>query len=104
MQHFTATGKLVLPDGYIDATFSYGCKQVDSKLVVFTNIKTPLLSLDALQQLNIVVIHLAESSVSPPEQAHTSLNRITLSDSSILLPFVSDQSCIFEYWIALLFF
>ena len=43
-----------------------------------------------LQQLNIVVFHLTESSVNPPEQAHTSLNRISLSDLSILLPFDSD--------------
>ena len=43
-----------------------------------------------LQQLNIVVIHLTESPVIPPEQAHTSLNRISLSDFSILLPFDSD--------------
>ena len=54
----TATGKQMLPDGYIDARFSYGCKQADSKLVVFKNIKTPLLSVDVLQQLNIVVINL----------------------------------------------
>ena len=80
----------MLPDGYIDARFSYGRKQANSKLVVFKNTKTPLLSVDVLQQLNIVVIHLAESFVNLPEQAHTSLNRISLSDSSILLWFDFD--------------
>ena len=73
----TATGEQMLPDGYIDARFSDGSKQADSKLVVFKNIKTLLLSVDVLQQLKIVVIHLTESSVSPPEQAHTSLNRVS---------------------------
>ena len=43
-----------------------------------------------LQQLNMVVIHLTEFPVIPPEQAHISLNRISLSNSSILLPFDSD--------------
>ena len=87
----TATGEQMLPDGYIDARFSYGCKQADSKLVVFKNIEAPLLSVDVLQQLKIVVIHLTESSVSPSEQAHISLNRASLSDSSILLPFDPDH-------------
>ena len=86
----TATGEQMLPDGYIDARFSYGCKQANLNLVVFKNIKTPLLSVNVLQQLNIVVIHLAESSVNLPEQAHTSFNRISLSDLSILLSFDSD--------------
>ena len=76
----TATGEQMLPDGYIDARFSDGSKQADSKLVVFKNIKTLLLSVDVLQQLKIVVIHLTESSVSPPEQAHTSLNRVSSFD------------------------
>ena len=80
----------MLPDGYIDARFSYGCTQADSKLVAFKNIKTPLLSVNVLQQLKIVLIHLTES-VSPPEQAHTSLNRASLSDSSILFPFDSNH-------------
>ena len=86
----TATREQMLTDGYIDARLSYGCKQADSKLVVFKNTKIPLLSVDVLQQLNIVVINLTESSVSPPEHAYTSLNRVSLSDSSILLPFDSD--------------
>ena len=57
---------------------------------MFKNIKTPSLAVVVLQQLNIVVIHLTKSSVNPPEQAHTSLSRISLSDSSILLPFDSN--------------
>ena len=52
----TATGEQMFPDGYIDARFSYGCKQADSKFVVFKNIKALLLSVDVLQQLHIVVI------------------------------------------------
>ena len=47
--------------------------------------------MDVLQQLKIVVIHLTQSSVRPPEQAHTFLNRASLSDSSILLPFNPDH-------------
>ena len=47
--------------------------------------------MDVLQQLKIVVIHLTQSSVSPPEQEHTSLNKASLSDSSIFLPFDSDH-------------
>ena len=41
-----AAGEQMLPDGYIDARFFYGCKQAGSKLVVFKNIKTPLLSVE----------------------------------------------------------
>ena len=63
-----ATGEQMLPNGCINAKFSYECKQADSKLVVLKNIKASLLSVYVLQQLNIVVIHLAESSVNPPEQ------------------------------------
>ena len=58
----TVIGEQMLPDGYIHVRFSYGCKKADSKVVVFKNIKTLLLFVDVLQQLNIVVIHLTESS------------------------------------------
>ena len=85
----TASGEQMLP-----GRFCCGCKQADSKLVVFKNIKTTLLFVDVLQKLNIFLIHSAESSVNPLEQAHTSLNRISLSDSSILHPF--DSNCIFN--------
>ena len=76
----TVTGEKMLSEGYNDVRFYYGCKQAESKLVVFKNIKTPLLSVEVLQKLNIVVIHSNESSVNQLDQANTSPTKIIRPD------------------------
>ena len=42
----TAIGEKMTPEGYVYARFYFGQSYVDSKLVVFRDIKTPLLSID----------------------------------------------------------
>ena len=53
----TATGEKMTPECYVYARFYFGQSYVDSKLVVFRDIKTPLLSIDVAKKLNIVHIN-----------------------------------------------
>ena len=65
----TATGKKMTPEGYVYVRFYFGQSYVDSKLVVFRDIKTPLLSIDVARKLNIVYINTKRSSKHPEFEA-----------------------------------
>ena len=65
----TATGEKMTPEGYVYARFYFGQSYVYSKLVVFRDIKTPLLSIDVAKKLNIVHIHTKGSPEHPEFEA-----------------------------------
>ena len=47
----TATGEKMTPEGYVYARFYFEQSYVDSKLVVFRDIKIPLLSIDVAKKV-----------------------------------------------------
>ena len=61
----TATGEKMTSEGYVYARFYFGQTYVDSKLVVFRDIKTPLHFIDVAKKLNIVLINTKGSSEHP---------------------------------------
>ena len=64
------------PEGYVYARFYFGQSYVDSKLVVFRDIKTPLLSIDFAKKLNIVYINTPEHPEFEPKNVRQELLRI----------------------------
>ena len=71
----TATDEKMTPEGYVYARFYFGLSYVDSKLVVFGNIKTPLLSIDVAKKLNIVHINTKGSPEHPEFLPKAATNR-----------------------------
>ena len=60
-----ATGEKMTPEGYVSARFYFGQSYIDSKLVVFRDIKTPLLSIYVAKKLKIVRINTKGSPEHP---------------------------------------
>ena len=58
----TATGEKMAPFGYVKAQLRYGNKQALSKIVVFEEDTTPLLSISLLKELDIVQINAQNTS------------------------------------------
>ena len=83
----TATGEKMTPEGYVYARFYFGQSYVDSELVVFRNIKTPLLSIDVAKKLNIVHINTKGSPGHPEFEAKKYAAGATQNTKSILTPF-----------------
>ena len=83
----TATGEKMTPEGYVYARFYFGQSYVDSELVVFRNIKTPLLSIDVAKKLNIVYINTKGSPGHPEFEAKKYAAGATQNPKSILTPF-----------------
>ena len=52
----TTTGEKMTPESCVYARFYFGQSYVDSKLVVFRDIKIPLLSIDIAKKLNTVIL------------------------------------------------
>ena len=65
----TATGQKMTPEGYVCARFYFGQSYVDSKLVVFRDIKTPVLSINVAKKLKIVYINTKGSPEHPEFEA-----------------------------------
>ena len=65
----TTTDEKLTPEGYVYARFYFGQSYVDSKLVVFSDIKTPLLFIDVAKKLNIVHINIKRSPEHPEFEA-----------------------------------
>ena len=83
----TATGEKMTPEGYFYPRFYFGLSYVDSKLVVFGDIKTPLLSIDVAKKLNIVRINNKGSPEHPEFEAKKYAAGATQNPKSILTPF-----------------
>ena len=87
----TATGEKMTPEGYVYARFYFGQSYVDSKLVVFIDIKTPLHSIDVVKKLNIVHINTKGSPENPAFEAKKCAAGATQNPKSILIPFNKDK-------------
>lgn len=77
----TATGVKMSPQGYVNATFQFGDREIKSKMVVFKDVKTPLLAIDVLKSLGIVNIVTAFVQKSKPQVAQLA------AVPSIVVPF-----------------
>ena len=83
----TAIGEKLIPEGYVYARLYFGQSYVDSKLVVFRDIKTTLLSIDIAKKLNIVHINTKGSPEHPEFEAKKYAAGVTQNPKSILTPF-----------------
>ena len=83
----TASGKKMARKVYIYARFYFGQSYVDSKLVVFRDIKTLLISIDVAKKLNIVHIKIKGSQEHPEFESKKYAAGATQNPKSILTPF-----------------
>ena len=82
-----ASGEKMALKGYVYARFYFGQSYVDSKLVVFRDIKTLLLSIDVAKKLNIVYINTKGSPEHPEFEPKKYAAGATQNPKSILTPF-----------------
>ena len=75
------------PEGYAYARFYFGQSYVNSKLVVFRDIETPLLSIDVAKKLNIVHINTKGYPEHPEFEVKKYAAGATQNPMSILTPF-----------------
>ena len=74
-------------ESYVYPRFYFGQSYVDSKLIIFRDIKTPLLSIDVAKKLNIVHINTKGSAAHPEFEAKKYAAGATQNPKSILTPF-----------------
>ena len=78
-------------EGYVYARFYFGQSYVNSKLIVFRDFKTPLLSIDVAKKLNIIYINTKGSQKHPEFEAKKYAAGATQNQKSILTPFNKDK-------------
>ena len=77
------------PKGYVYARFYFGQSYVDLKLVIFIDIKTPLLCIDIAKKLNIVYIN-NKGSIEHPEFKPKKCAAETITNEHYFSPIVLD--------------
>ena len=83
----TVTGEKMTLEGYVYARYHFCQSYVDSKLVVFRDIKTPLLSINVAKKLNIAHINTKVSPEHPEFKAKKYAVSATQNPKSVLTLF-----------------
>jgi len=82
----TATGEKMTAHGFVNADLRYGNKQAQSDIVVFEGVTTPLLSINALKDLDIIRINAKMASETPPPMVRDVCFASTISRTAECIP------------------